>query len=189
MAQGVERVFGSTRHFEGIGVRCASLDGDFVLRAKCGCILADEKAVKQAFSVKGASGTKMCLCCKNIVGRLDVARGGYLAHHSWATPDLFDPHTDESFIEMVDLLVEVSSTGTRAQLHDLSQAFGNTFDIRARPFDEDLRTVIQPITGTYWDWMHILVASGGVFQYEANEFSLVISKVLGFLWWSLMPLL
>ena len=169
--------FGSTWNFDSIGVRCMSSTSEFVFKARFGCILADEKALKEAWSVKGASGTKMCLCCKNVVGRMEVERGGYFVHYSWATPDDFDPHTDDSFEEMVELLVEANNTGTRAQLSDLCQAFGINFDMHALPFDEDLQGVVRPISGTCWDWMHILVASGGVFQYEANEFTRAIQGI------------
>ena len=168
--------FGDTWNFDTIGVRCGSSDGDFILRGQFACILADEKAIKGAWSVKGASGTKMCLCCKNIVGRMHVERGDYFAHYSWATPELFDPHTDDSFREMIQILTEVHAGGTRTQLDDLCQAFGISFNIHALIFDDSLPAAISPVTGTYWDWMHILVASGGIFQYEANQFVCAIRE-------------
>ena len=103
---------------------------------------------------------------------MEVPRGEYIAHHKWATPDMFDPHTDESIVEMVRILDGVNETGTRAELAHLSQVFGITFNKATLLWDEELRHVARPITGTYWDWMHILLASGCVFQYEANQFIL-----------------
>ena len=100
---------------------------------------------------------------------MEFERGGYLVHYSWATPDLFDPHSDESFYEMVDLLIEVNNTGTRQQINDICQAFGISFNSDSLLWDQELRLGLKPVSCTHWDWMHILVASGGVFQYEANE--------------------
>ena len=105
--------FGDMWNFESVGVRCVSSTGRFILRATFGCILGDEKAIREVWSVKGASGTKMCLCCKNVVGRMHVERGGYLAHHTWATPDLFDPHSDDRFEEMVQILLDTHMNGTQ----------------------------------------------------------------------------
>ena len=47
--------------FAKVGVRCFASGGEFVLRARFACIVADEKAIKETWSCKGASGTKMCL--------------------------------------------------------------------------------------------------------------------------------
>ena len=64
--------------------------------------MADEKAIKQMTAVKGAGSYHPCLCCKNIVGRLD-ARGfdpqGYLQHYSCSDASKFDEYTFEGFCE------------------------------------------------------------------------------------------
>ena len=157
-------------------MRCSTPGAEFLLRARFGCFLADEKAIKEIWGCKGASGTKMCLFCKNIVGRMDVPRGGYIAHHQWATPDMFDLHTDESVEEMVMLLDAARERGTRAEMARLSQVLGLTFDTESLLWDEELRHIVRPISGTYWDWMHILLSSGGVVQYELNNFLLEVRR-------------
>ena len=147
--------------------------GDFVLRARFACFLADEKAIKETWSCKGAAGTKMCICCKNVLGRTDpdsLPRDGYLVHFKWATPDQFDPNTDETVEEMAGILREVGTRGSRNELQTLSQAFGLTFAPNALLWDEGLKHICRPVSGTYWDWMHVLIASGGVAQYGANQF-------------------
>jgi hypothetical protein len=91
--------------FETVGVRVPCTCGQpYLVRAQFAAILADEKAIKEVWSLKGSSGTKPCVCCKNVVGRMDVEVGGYLVHYRWARPEHFDLHTDSSFREMVEQL-------------------------------------------------------------------------------------
>lgn len=52
----------------------------------------------------------------------------------------------------------------------MSQALGVTYDVRSVFWDPYLAKFCNPADHTYWDWMHILVASGGVLQYEVNGF-------------------
>jgi len=70
---------------------------------------------------------------------------------------------------MIASLKEHATTSTRATLDNLSQVYGITYNTSSIMFDERLLKFATPATGTYWDWMHILVASGGVLQYEANQ--------------------
>ena len=67
-------VFWSSDGFnlERTGMRCPRPSGPLHLRGTLAGILADEKGLKDVFSVKGSSGTKPCLLCKNIVTRLDL---------------------------------------------------------------------------------------------------------------------
>ena len=63
------------------GVHCTCSTGTFVFKAH----LADEKAIKEVWCVKGASGSKPCFQCQNVVGHCspeDVAPNGWLAHTS-----------------------------------------------------------------------------------------------------------
>ncbi len=64
------------------GVRCPRDDGTvWALRAEFSCFLSDEKGLKETTNVKGSAGTKPCLKCKNVVGRVAVAPGGYFVHY------------------------------------------------------------------------------------------------------------
>jgi len=108
--------FGEGWNFEKVGVRCPTSSGFFIFRARFGAFLEDEKAIKETWSVKGASGTKPCLWCKNVVGRMTCNRGGYLTHFSWGTPRDFDRHTDESFEEIVMILREAKQQNRKLSL-------------------------------------------------------------------------
>ena len=156
------------------GVRCKSSEGDFLARFTFGGVLADEKAQKEVWSLKGASGTKCCGWCKNVVGRMTVERGGYLVHYSWATPDEFDAHTDDSYRAMIATLTRTASQCPRQELFNLAQVFGINYDTNSILWDQDIMELTSPASGIYWDWMHNLVASGGVFQYEANAFLIAV---------------
>ena len=77
-------------NFETVGGRVPCTCGQpYLVRAQCAAMLADEKAIKEVWSLKGPSGTKPCVCCKNVVGRMDVEIGGYLVHYRWARPEHF----------------------------------------------------------------------------------------------------
>ena len=158
----------STWNFRTMGVRIACPSGEFLLRASFACFLGDEKALKEVWSVKGASGTKPCCSRRNVVGRMEVARDDpHIVHYTSATG--FRAHTDRSYAAMIASLKEHAATSTRATLDNLSQVYGITYNTSSIMFDERLLKFATPATGTYWDWMHILVASGGVLQYEANQ--------------------
>lgn len=153
-----------------VGVRIHSGRANFVFRARFGCFLGDEKEIKQFWQVKGASGTMLCCFCKNIMSRVDTcARDDYLQHFADATPDQFDMHTAQSYTEAKHLLKHEAQHGSRASLAKLSQALGISYGGEGVLWDEHLQFA-NPPDNTFWDWMHVLVASGGVFQYECNEF-------------------
>ena len=49
------------------------LMGNDRLRARFHACIADEAALKASWSVKGASGTRPCILCRNIVSRTDLS--------------------------------------------------------------------------------------------------------------------
>ena len=160
-----------------VGVRILSGRTEFVFRARFGCFLGDEKEIKQFWSVKGASGTMLCCFCKNIMNRTDKSTpGDYLQHFADATPEQFDKHTPQSYADAKRLLRDEAQHGTRASLKKLSQALGISYGDEGVLWDEHLAECANPPDNTYWDWMHILVASGGVFQYECNEFLRALTR-------------
>jgi hypothetical protein len=67
-------------NFETTGLILQVAGRDVHLRGRFGCWLADEKAIKEIVHCKGASGLKPCVCCKNVVNRVDVAEGEYLVY-------------------------------------------------------------------------------------------------------------
>ena len=96
----------------------------------------------------------------------------YCKHISLAQPSEFDLHTPASFSEMVDILETAhrQEGWSNTRLEELGKACGINYDPDSIIFDKSLRSVINPIDSTYWDWMRGLVASGGVAQLEVNGF-------------------
>ena len=72
-----------------------------------GPVVADEKALKEAWCLKGASGTKPCFQCQNVIGHwgpAQVPEDGWLVHVSCADEGRFVPHTSAMFQAMVSKL-------------------------------------------------------------------------------------
>lgn len=158
-------------NLESVGVRMPT---GAVFRARFGFFVADEREIKYLWGVRGASGTKPCCSCRNVVGRMELEESldTYLVHHTWGTPDRFDLHTRQSYEEARGMLEHEARHGTQASLAALSQVLGLCYQPCSVMFDSHLKHFANPADCTYWDWMHILLASGGVFQYEANQFVL-----------------
>ena len=88
------------------------------------CIMGDEKALKECFSLKGASGTKPCFCCSNIVGRTDDVVVGLCHVHSADLSGVI-PHTPATFDVMMERLEVMATSGAaRQEIEDAQQMFG-----------------------------------------------------------------
>lgn len=159
-------------NFESTGM----LIGDVHVRAKFGCWLADERAIKSVLSCKGASGHKPCVTCKNVVTRMDRA-DPYLVHFACSDESKFDKHSAESFAAMVRDLKAKEGATTKAEFDFLEKAYGLVFQKNALVFDDHCLAITKFPTTVYWDWMHCMFASGGVAQYNVNAFLLEIVRV------------
>ena len=91
-----------------LGCRCVVQGRSIHIRAAFAGFLGDEKGLKEIANTKGASGSKPCPHCKNIVSKLTLREHGpheYFATISAPSYGDLDLHSDETFWEMVDLLV------------------------------------------------------------------------------------
>eukprot|EP00435_Cladocopium_sp_Y103_P032005 s3895_g8.t1 len=61
----------------------------------------------------------------------------------------------------------------------LEKAYGLVFHPLGLPWCRDIADICNPITNNCWDWMHILMASGGVAQYEFNQYTRRLCKTTG----------
>jgi len=169
-------------NFKRLGVRMRlgeRMQDAWQLHATFACWVSDEKAFKELCNVKGASGTKPCLQCKNVIGRVgrgDVM-GNYLVHVTEPDRTKFDPHTPDSFLEMVSSLSErVEAHAPSKEVKELEQMYGLTYNLHALPWDAYImQNIVQIPVCVYWDSMHVLHAAGGVAQYECNQ---VVNKLL-----------
>ena len=161
-----------------LGILLTSLTGvSMLLRATFSCFLQDEKAHKQTWDVKGASGSKFCLQCKNVLrgANMEAKLAGhpYLVYVGNARRADFDTHTADSFFEMVDVITEQRMVLGDTAFAKLEQAYGIIWNPEGLLWNPKMRALqVSPPTHTYWDWLHIAVGSGGVVQYAINRFVL-----------------
>ena len=131
--------------------------------------LSDERALKEVASCKGASGTKCCVSCQNIISRgRPRDTDTYLKHFTHEDPKDFHMHTAETMKALVRELSERRSSMSAKGFSRLEQCAGLNFNEDAVPFSEYHMELTRLPESLYWDWMHCLVASGGVFQYHLN---------------------
>ena len=153
-------------------------------QATFACLISDEKAIKEALCAKGASGSKPCVSCKNIVGRVkaeNVAQETVLRHHTCPNVHEFQPHTFESVREACQHLAInarlVPQFRSAKEFGRLQQALGFTYCEGGLPWS-DMSAIAKVPDCVYWDWMHCLMASGGVAQYEVNQFLRRVARIL-----------
>ena len=136
-------------------------------------MIGDEKAIKQAFSLKGASGNLCCGCCKNVTSlRSDLARHdaeSYLVSTACVDVSRFDVHSDESFFEFVDYVRDQSAVLGVGAFEDLLKQVGMSWEPEGLVFDRSIRSRVPFISTVYYDWMHCLL-QGGVAAIEVSMF-------------------
>jgi hypothetical protein len=66
------------------------------------------------------------------------------------------------------------TTVTVTDFKFLEQCYGINYSDHGLLFDDHCRRVSNLQETMFWDWMHCIVASGGIGQYEVNQFVLKI---------------
>lgn len=118
--------------------------------------LAGEKAQKEIFNVRGASGTKPCISRKNVFHFIDET--AYLKPLACTDPALLDRHNNESIYDIVDLLRASKPIMNKTKFDELQKALGVNYDKETLLFDDDLRlSVLKPVDHCLRDWMHTLI--------------------------------
>ena len=136
------------------------------------CVVQDEEAHKNLWSVKGASGFKACICCRNVVRtpRYRLEGSVYVKHLQDALPSDFALHTPDTFAHMVDELKRAKPLLAPGQFAQKEINYGVNYEPQSILYDPLLSQWLNPVKHTYWDWMHNLVASGGACQVEVNAY-------------------
>ena len=139
-----------------------------------GFFLQDFNTFTATHCSKGVGALKPCRLCKNILQtKPENITDPYFKHIGVATAADFDCHTPASYFEQVDLLNAAhQEDGARASR--LEKFMGMQYEPHGLDSDRYLRTVVDPIRGTFYDSMHTLVASSGLGQYHLNCFVLAI---------------
>ena len=120
------------------------------------CFCQDGQAHKLLFSVKGDSGTRCCILCRNVIAAgsedLELSR---LTSEAFKEEDLVQ-NTDEDFRKSICTLLrkkEILSTIWQ-------QAVGITYNEFALVFQPDLEPCVKPISQWLHDWMHCFFQKG-----------------------------
>ena len=137
-------------------------------------LLSDEAAGKAVISVKGASGIRPCLDCKNVVALGDdvnpslasTDNTGYLVDIACADSARFDPQTDADLWQAHDRLATLKREPrmTKKQFTLEERASGVSFDEAGLLHDVELRAIFPPSCYAR-DPMHTMLA-GGVMSTE-----------------------
>ena len=157
------------------GFPCSSTSGMFLCQGGLEAVLSDEKALSQLWCLRGAAGTKPCCLCQNVVGRMkreNVAGHTWLVHYACSDGSKFAKHSSTSFQHMRDGLEALS--GNRKECDKMGQLYGLVYKKAGILWHPSLKHYIDPTSQTFFDWMHILLASGGLGQYEMNEYLKVL---------------
>ena len=136
-----------------------------------GCI-QDEKAHKAVGSFKGASGWKCCAKCQNVVNTIeDISTNPRYVDYKTASLDECIQHTDESMFAMADDLESKHGNIAPQNFVDLEKAYGVKYEPFGVLYNRRLRTFVKLHSMLIYDWMHNLLTSSGVGQYQCNGFT------------------
>ena len=147
-----------------------------LLKCKFLCWLADADAFPAISGCKTTSGTHPCGCCRFIVGRCTPAEipvGSAMVHYTcsdvgrwgcWASADLLDLHRHLAlqWAEVQAGRLEPTAFQT------LQQEVGYNY-LAHGILGSDMAIHADLPESVFYDWMHTLVSSGGVAQYEVNQ--------------------
>lgn len=159
------------------GFPCFSTKGMFLCQGTFEVLMCDEKALSQLWNLRGAAGTKPCCLCQNVLGHMpkqNLNGHEWLVHYSCSDRAKFARHTSTLFNDMRERLE--GESGNKKQVNKLGQIFGLTFNKEGILWHPTLKRLVCPVGQTMFDWMHILVASGGVAQYEVNEYVKILRQ-------------
>lgn len=153
--------FAETGHNMTRGVTLGNSGATAMLTAEFSGFLGDEKALKEIFCLKGATGTKPCVTCLNVVQYLDRPDGTSLVGIDCADTSKFQANTDDGFYEIADRLQRAHRGGaTKAALARLEQVLGVNHDPNSIVYDKHLRKIVRPVSHYLRDWMHTIVGHG-----------------------------
>ena len=160
----------------GFPVSCST--GALLCRARMGLLVSDAKALKQLWLLTGENGTKPCFQCQNVVGRMpaeNLVHHHYLVHVTNIDKTRFLYHTKSTAEAMVEGLAAVADN--KKECKRLGQLCGLVYHPHGILWHPRLRSKVNHVEQTAYDWMHVIVTSGGVGQYQVNEFCKHVAAV------------
>ena len=124
-----------------------------VLQFRFSNMIADEDALRAAWSVKGASGIRPCMLCKNVVMRDRQADDPYLIDIAEHDPLKFDLMTDADWYLVADHLMQQRAVLNKGAFDMLEKTVGLNCNLDGLLFDPEMRQIVTPLSSTY-DSMH-----------------------------------
>ena len=165
----LEKMFGAANNRSGTnplhGVALRSSSCRLRLFFGLNMFLQDGSAQKFTFSNRQDSGSKMCMCCKNIWG-LKSGDEDFKLSAKFLTRASCHVASDEEILSSWDRLKLKEASLTKGKFKDWQQATGWTYSTEALLMSEVLRSLhlLKPISQYCFDWMHGL-CSNGVLNY------------------------
>ena len=160
-------------NFETTGMRIPNGGMQHFIKLVFKCFLADEKALKEVCNVKGAAGWKPCLCCANICN-MDPERlqgQDWAQHYTCGDPTKFDQYTCARFQEMLNhVRATMEAQGSAHHKDEYEKLCGINFDNGVGLVWGSACDIAKVPDSVYFDMMHNVFASGGIAQYEVNQF-------------------
>ena len=160
-------IFTGTSHtLQNSGVRLDLADGTTIrIFAKMHMILQDGGAHKLVYMVKGESGHKFCMCCKNLYTATSEIANGEDDEENILTCSLLkerdlDFATDEDIRGTVRRLAHFAATVEKKTLVMREQAAGFNHHPFNMLLDPALDDVLKPISHFAHDWMHTFCVHG-----------------------------
>ena len=144
----------------------------YTVDVEWGFLTGDEKALKSACTCKGAGSYRICMKCKNILGRIEaeaVADDPYFQHFTTPSATLFEEYTFESWQEVIAYVRKAWEENPR-EAECIEKRFGVSFNGGKGLQWGAAAPIVRLPEGIHYDSMHCLWASGGVAQYECNQF-------------------
>ncbi|CAE7217867.1 unnamed protein product [Symbiodinium sp. CCMP2592] len=142
-------------------------------------LIADEAALKSVWEDKGASGTKLCFMCQNVVAHSSSLHScdatGTLVSHVCHNKGQMVRHTDETILEAAVHLADNKPRMNKGEFKMRQFALGLNYAEHGPLFSAELRPHMKPIAVSMYDWMHNFVV-GGIFQVEMTELLKVLRR-------------
>eukprot|EP00959_Pyramimonas_sp_CCMP1952_P365217 7648185-Pyramimonas_sp.AAC.1 len=129
-------------------------------------MIQDERARKYVCQVKGATGIKPCMLCKNVVcPRSDLLPDptGWLVPAHCVDTSRFDLYTNEEIHGMQRRLRDAAARGEMSELKRLEILYGWCYQEDGILQDPHLQLPLADALA--WDWMHCYMV-GGLFERE-----------------------
>ena len=144
-----------------------------------GLLIADEAALKSVWEDKGASGTKLCFMCQNVVAHSSDLHAtdttGTLVSHVGHRKREMVLHTDASMLDAAKHLVQCKPFMNKGNFKLRQFALGLNYSEHGPLFAPELQEHLKPISLSMFDYMHNFVVAG-VFHVEMTQLLQVLQN-------------